>query len=278
MTSQRRSFDEKQRKTTTGVERFRDMGERQKFFDELYETRGIEISGVQPEQKVFLFTISDKSEDRHGDTVDPKGWETSDYEKNPVVLFAHDLASPPVMHTKAILKDADRLRAVAVSLPPDIEEAYPFAKTVSSMYEHGIMRMTSVGFRPLEWEVRKGFEDAWWPPVDFKKQELTEYSVVPVGSNRNALLEAQAKSVDIRPLVEWAQRTLEEASGAGLWVPREDLEAVARGSSDRKMFVMPNSALENGEKLSESMATPREVAKFDVELFTQHLRKNLQSE
>jgi hypothetical protein len=64
-------------------------------------------------------------------------------------------------------------------------EISPFADTVRQLVEGGWLKATSVGFRPLEWkfnEQRGGF--------DFTKQELLEFSIVPVPANPEARLRA----------------------------------------------------------------------------------------
>src|SRR5947208_1044841 len=45
------------------------------------------------------FVISTASVDREGDTVAPEGWVLQEYERNPVVLWAHDGEEPPIGQT-----------------------------------------------------------------------------------------------------------------------------------------------------------------------------------
>lgn len=260
-----------------GVKGLQNLDERKKFFETLHRERGIEITDVVDTQKVFLFTISDKSEDRHRDTVNPQGWETDDYEKNPVVLWAHNTAQPPVMSSKAILKEPTALKSVAASLPEEVLETYPFARTITDMYTHGVLRMTSVGFRGLEYKIREGEEDLWWPAIDFLKQELTEYSAVPVGSNRNALLEAKAMGIDPAPVVLWAERLMQEHRGEGLWVPQEDLEGIYKDHGPGRKYFLPLT-----EDLGQANKNTRpeeikdsERSVFDVSLFSSALKRKL---
>jgi hypothetical protein len=35
------------------------------------------------------FVLSDKTKDRYGDVIDPKGWVLANFKKNPIALFNH---------------------------------------------------------------------------------------------------------------------------------------------------------------------------------------------
>lgn len=66
------------------------------------------------------------------------------------------------------------------------------------------------------------------PPINFKKQILREYSVVPVPANMDALAEGRSSGIDMSPIVKWAEKILD---GDGqLWVPRSTIENVRRSA------------------------------------------------
>lgn len=136
--------------------------------------------------RLFKYVISDSTEDRHGDTIAPDGWQLKTFEKSAAVLWAHQHREPPVQTTKKVWLEDQKLMAIAQEFEKGIN---PFADMISEMVARGYIKMTSVGFLPFEYEIREGHEDDWWPPIDFLKQELTEYSIVSSGSNRNAFLE-----------------------------------------------------------------------------------------
>ena len=125
------------------------------------------------------FMISTAAVDRDGDTVDPKGWELGSYTKNPVVLWAHDYSQPPIGKAVNIQTTKDGLRADVEFLPQGMSS---FADMIHDMCKGGFLNATSVGFHGMEYDEakeRKGY--------DFKKQELLEFSIVPVPSNPEAL-------------------------------------------------------------------------------------------
>lgn len=133
------------------------------------------------------FVISTAAVDRDGDTVDPKGWDLGSYTKNPVVLWAHDYSQPPVGKAVNIQATADGLRADVEFLPKGMS---PFADMIHDMVKNGFLNATSVGFRGMEYDPSKDRKSGY----DFKKQELLEFSIVPVPSNPEALALRGVKS------------------------------------------------------------------------------------
>jgi HK97 family phage prohead protease len=122
-----------------------------------------------------------------GDVINPQGWDTKNFLKNPVALFAHDSSSPPIGRVRRTYVSGDRFMG-------DIEfaarETYEFADTIYRLVIDGFIRACSVGFMPIEWQWAE--EKSRPGGIDFERQELLEISVVPVPANANALIEARA--------------------------------------------------------------------------------------
>lgn len=149
----------------------------------------------------YTFTISTGSIDRERDTLAVSGWQLDNYRKNPTVLWAHDYSALPVGRAESIFSRNGQLVARMEFVPAEV---YPFAETVRQLIDGGFLKATSVGFRPLEWdfnEERGGF--------DFKKQELLEFSIVPIPANPDALIEARNAGVALGPLKDWAIKLLD---------------------------------------------------------------------
>lgn len=141
----------------------------------------VKQEGAESERKL-KFIISTDSLDRDGDTISPDGWQLDNFKRNPVVLFGHDYRSLPVARAVDTRVEGGALVSVAKFATA---EEYPFADSVYRMYKGGFMRAVSVGFLPVEW---KQAEDQDRPHgLHFLKQELLEYSCVPVPSNPDAL-------------------------------------------------------------------------------------------
>jgi HK97 family phage prohead protease len=152
------------------------------------------------DDRTIKFIISTGDPDREKDVISPDGWNTSNYLKNPVVLFAHDYGSLPVARATNVRLDGSNLIAEAEFADAALN---PMAEQVYQMLRQGYLRGASVGFRPLEFqynEQRGG--------VDFAKQELLEFSVVPVPANPGALMSAGVSSEGATMLKTWAKQTL----------------------------------------------------------------------
>lgn len=146
------------------------------------------------------FTITTSAPDRERDVVSANGVDTTNFEKNPVVLFAHDYRSLPVGRCIQLQREGEKIVAVTEFATEDLN---PQAERVFRMVKAGFLKAASIGFRPLEWvydEERRG--------VNFQKVELLEYSIVPVPANAQALAAASADGIDTAILKEWAEQTL----------------------------------------------------------------------
>lgn len=159
-------------------------------------------------ERKMSFTISTAAVDRDGDTIDPKGWDLRSYTKNPVVLWAHDYSSPPVGKAVNIKSTDHGLQADVEFLPQGLD---PFADKIHDMCKAGFLNATSVGFRGVEYDEasgRKGY--------DFKKQELLEFSIVPVPCNPEALAQRGLKNDQLKKYAKemsaWSKSVLGESS------------------------------------------------------------------
>jgi HK97 family phage prohead protease len=137
--------------------------------------------------RTVRFVLSDSSVDRMNDTVNVGGWDLESYRRNPVVLFAHDSSSPPIGRANSVWSDGTKLLADVEFAPA---ETYAFADTIFRLVKGGFLKSGSVGFLPLDYKFseRPG-------GVDYKRQELLEFSIVPVPANANTLVAARMKGV-----------------------------------------------------------------------------------
>ena len=103
------------------------------------------VSKSSGSSKEFLFTISTAAVDRMSDTIAVNGWRLDDYRKNPVVLWSHNAALFPVGKATQVWTQGGKLKA-SMRFGPGHEAAQ-----VREQFEAGILRATSVGFRPLKW-------------------------------------------------------------------------------------------------------------------------------
>lgn len=168
--------------------------------------------------RLIDFTITTGGVDRDNDTVDPAGWDLKNYQANPVVLFAHDYAALPVGKALSVTMGGDKLSAT-VEFP--VKGMYPFADTVYDMVKAGFLNATSVGFKPSEYTINEDRHG-----LDFKAQELLEFSIVPIPSNPQALVEARSAGIDLKPLIAWAKSILSKHAPAEIKMSSKDKKAI----------------------------------------------------
>lgn len=137
------------------------------------------------------FTISTASVDREGDSIALNGWKLDAFQKNPVALWGHDHASP-IGKVVELAIEGGALKATVEFLPADVPVFGPLAEAVYRMCCSGFLNATSVGFRPVAWEMSEDPERSkpgFAPGVDFREHELLELSIVSVPCNPDALIE-----------------------------------------------------------------------------------------
>jgi HK97 family phage prohead protease len=162
----------------------------------------IAVTGAQ---RTLRFCFSDGTVDRMGDTINPHGWETADFERNPVALWAHDSSEPPIGRASNLGVERARLMGDIEFAAP---ETYEFADTIYRLVLGKFIRAVSVGFLPIRYVFVDNDPARGWG-VDYLEQSLLEISVCPVPANANALAEARSKGIDTRSLSRWAERALD---------------------------------------------------------------------
>ncbi len=139
-----------------------------------------EVDKADDEERTIRMVGTLQTEDRLGDIIDVKGWQLKNYKKNPVILFAHDHRSPAVAKATEIEK-TDNSLIFTLQFPP--VGVYQKSDELYGLYKHKIMKASSVGFIPIDYEFRKDKEGG----IHFKKQELLELSLVTVPAHQDAL-------------------------------------------------------------------------------------------
>lgn len=193
--------------------------------DAPFEFGEVEKDADGNETRTIPFTITTGARDRDRDVLDPKGWDTANYEKNPVILYGHQYRALPIGQTLSLQKMAKSIKAKALFVSGEI---YEFADTVYQMVKGKFLRAASVGFMPQEWtydEENRGY--------NFLKNELLEWSVVPVPSNPEALSEAKSAGIDMTPMIEYAAKLLDEwEEENGIFVRRNVFEELHKLLTD----------------------------------------------
>jgi HK97 family phage prohead protease len=154
-----------------------------------------EIKAIDGETRAFDFTISTGSVDRYGDTVKVDGWKLANFRKNPVVLWMHDGTKLPVGKASNIRIEDGKLKARVDFTPQGLAS---FNDIVFELVKTGFLSATSVGFLPLVYNFVNDPQRQFG--IDFKEQELLEFSIVTVPANAEALIEGRsAEIVPVEP-------------------------------------------------------------------------------
>ena len=178
------------------------------------------------ETRGLNFTISTASVDRMGDTVAVDGWKLDRYQKNPVVLWAHDSTMLPVAKATSVYVQGGKLKASTEFTPEGMSK---FNDTVFAMYKGGFLSATSVGFAPLKYAFSDDAERKYG--IDFIKQELLEFSAVPVPANADALIEGRAAGIDTASVLNWAEEFIKSSADAELVLRLAD-DVLTRSKAD----------------------------------------------
>lgn len=165
--------------------------------------RGVTIKQVKAEPDmgpgVVQFIACTEGVKRDGNIVRNDGWHFENFARNPQFLWCHDYGSLPIgRHVDWKVEKVGGESVLRLWSQFCDEGLYPFADTVRRMYEKGYLNAGSVGWIPIEYEPIFDEENEHVVGLDFKENDLLEFSGCPVPSDPNALIEAVQRGV-IKP-------------------------------------------------------------------------------
>ena len=142
------------------------------------------------------FVISSEAVDTYDTVFKISGWDLSRYERNPIVAYGHKTYSDNpdmIIGTSTVFVDGDKLIG---RVRFETEDVNPTAEKVWKKVQAGTLRMASIGATPKRghWGDSKLGEDP--EVIYFDEQELYEWSIVPIGSNPDAL-KRNAESIEV---------------------------------------------------------------------------------
>lgn len=147
------------------------------------------------------FVISTEAEDTYGTVFKISGWDLKRYEQNPVVFYAHKSYSdnPDMLIGTSTVRIEDNQLIAIVRF--ESAEINPVAEKVWQKIQAGTLRMASIGANPKKghWGDEKLGENR--DTIYFDETELLEWSIVPIGSNPEALKREAQTIEEIRTLI-----------------------------------------------------------------------------
>lgn len=146
-------------------------------------------------EKADISMVSTESVDRQGDVVIARGMDRSMFEKNPVVMYAHNYDDVVIGRCAWIVPVQNGLKAKTI-----YSDATEKARSVWACVKEGILKGKSIGFLALNERLATKDECAkhpeWKSAVKIIDQSLLlEYSVAPIPVNQDALVLAVAKGM-----------------------------------------------------------------------------------
>lgn len=123
----------------------------------------------------------------YGSRVMTSGIDTTQYAKNPVLLWMHRRSfgsgSPlPIGRVENLRFDGDSLKGT-----PVFDESDPFAKQIADKWENGFLKMCSAGIEIIETSVDPADLLPGQTRATVLRSKLTEVSIVDIGGNDDAL-------------------------------------------------------------------------------------------
>lgn len=161
----------------------------------IFARHAAEVRDIDIAKRQLTMVISTEVRSRRdGHIIEVAGWDLDAYKKNPVVLFAHNYGQPAVGKSVKMWTENKALVSRTEFAPTEL------GMELWALYSQGYMRATSVGFRPIEkMRIEEDNEKGEWPSVSyrFKRQELLEYSLVPVPADAGALAKAKVEGLRV---------------------------------------------------------------------------------
>jgi len=154
------------------------------------------VKSVNLDKRTLRILATDETRDRDGDVISMKGWDFTNYIKNPTFLWSHDYSSVPLAASIKMERKRNPSRLVLTHKFPTAG-VHPFADMILQLYNEKVINAGSVGFLPFDWEDIKD-DDAkqrGWSNRKFTKQELLEHSGCAVPANPNAVQDNIARAM-----------------------------------------------------------------------------------
>lgn len=154
-----------------------------------------ELTPAMIENREAEFTISSESEDSYKTVFMADGADFTRYNQNPIVAYGHRTFSddPDMILGTSEVRQEGKFTIGKVRFE-DVE-TNPTAEKVFKKIQAGTLRMASIGANILEWrwgDEAKGEDKG---VIYFTRWELLEWSIVPIGSNKDALVR-NAQTID----------------------------------------------------------------------------------
>lgn len=159
-------------------------------------------------KKNRTFVLSDESVNAFSYRVLTAGIQLGQFEKNPVMLYAHEHALLPIGVWENVRVDKDRLLADA-----KFDDGDSFAQEVARKVDEGILKCCSIGFDILGIDESDEQKLPGQVGPTVTKSLLLECSICPIGANRNSMRLSSEPGISSPALKIGARMTLTKIQG-----------------------------------------------------------------
>jgi HK97 family phage prohead protease len=147
-----------------------------------------ELTPAMIENREAEFVISSEAVDTYDTIFVAEGCELERYNNNPIVAYGHRTWSddPDMILGTSQVRQEGKLTIGKVRF--EDAETNPTAEKVFKKIQAGTLRMASIGANVLEWRFGDAEKGENPGVIYFTRWELLEWSIVPIGSNKDALV------------------------------------------------------------------------------------------
>jgi len=208
-----------------------------------------EIKGIDEKEMTLTAYISTNARDRMNEVLEPAGMDKRNFNKNPVVLWAHKYDIPPIGKALWTKEDAGGILSKVKFANT------PFAQEIFQLYKEGFLKAFSVGFLPKDYVDGDGEKKA---SRTYTNWELLEYSAVPVPANPEALSlaiqrgilkdEGLKKALEVKeePVTATLTITGADINNTATYIPLEHTDAGLEDLiAENKLHIEKIASLEN---------------------------------
>lgn len=156
------------------------------------------LTDEQKKNREAEFVISTEAVDTYGTVFKSSGWDLTRYEKNPIVAYGHrtwsDNPDMIIGTSEVRIENGQLIGKVRF----ESEDVNPTAETIWKKVQAGTLRMASVGANVMEWRWGDETMGEDKNTIYFIRTELLEWSIVPIGSNPDAMVREYKTVEEIR--------------------------------------------------------------------------------
>lgn len=150
--------------------------------------------------RTIPFVFSDETKDSYGTVFTADDWVLDRFDKNGIALFNHNsYSSDPNMAIGPARAWIEGKRLVG-EITFEKKEINPLAETIFRKFLNGTYKGVSIRYFPVEngkWGVGNESLEGNDPTYYIGKRELLEISVVPIPSNKNALVRSHGSETSV---------------------------------------------------------------------------------